>query len=240
LKPIRRRESILNNIESLSGRMVIPVWQMDGLNDLVDDDDNQTIKERMQARLLGESMVHSVVIDGMDKFNMVSVNLTGLKELLAPADKDIVQASDIVHTKLFGESPGASLGATGGSQERDHNKSISGYQEDKMRDHIQRVLDLIIFLLKSNEPVDFTFNPLDEPTLLDMAKVHTEQAKADQVYEAMDVLSVEEIRESRFGGGEYSVNTKLDEAAYKGALEAAINDAMKGLENDEDPIAEAT
>ena len=212
LEAVERREMALNALQSLSGRMVIPVWGIEGLTQLVDDDDNESLKNRMQAKLIGESIVNSVVIDTNDKFEMLSVNLSGIKELMMPLDRDVIQVSGIPHTKLFGESPGASLGATGGSQERDWHKTVAAYQEDNLRHPIQQFLNIVTAMMKTDK-VKFEFNPLDEPSMSDMANVHLNQARADQIYEQLGVLLPEEIRNSRFANG-YSLGTELDDELY--------------------------
>ena len=56
----------------------------------------------------------------------------------------------------------------------------------------------------------FIFNPLNEPTQDQIATTREKVAKTDKIYFEIGSLSSQEIRESRFGGDEYSMETQID------------------------------
>ena len=136
---------------------------------------------------------------------------------MQPATHNLVAVSGIPHTVLLGESPGASLGATGGSQERDWHKTVSAYQESRLYDLIRQALNMITAVLKT-DPVKFVFKPLDAPDMKTIAETHKIQAEADSKYIADGVLLPEEVRNSRFNGG-FSTETELDEKIYMAEID---------------------
>ena len=212
LPSVQRYEMVLNNMGALSAKMLVGVWKMFDLNQIVDGEDNEDFKGRLEAQRQGVSLINDVVIDSQDEYALLTPNLTGLNDILQPAAHNLVAVSGIPHTVLLGESPGASLGASGGSQERDWNKAVSAYQESNLRANIQKALNMICAALKT-EPVVFTFNSLDEPDLKSMAETRKIMSEADSKYIADGVLLPEEIRKARFDGG-FSVETQLNDAAY--------------------------
>lgn len=209
---VQRYEMVLNNMGALSAKMLVGVWKMFELNELVHQKAEDDIKGRLEAQRKGVSLINDVVIDSQDEYSLLTPNLTGLNDILQPAAHSLVAVSGIPHTVLLGESPGASLGATGGSQERDWYKSVSAYQESNLYDQIQQALDMITAAL-SVDPVSFEFNPLDAPDMKSMSETRKAMAETDQKYIDMGVLLPEEVRQSRFEGG-FSVETQLDDDAY--------------------------
>lgn len=217
MQSVQRYEMVLNNMGTLSSKMLVGVWKLMGLNELIDNDTDEAFKARLEAKRMGVSLVNDVVIDSEDTYELLTPTMTGLQDVLNPAVHNLVAVSGIPHTKLLGESPGASLGATGGSQERDWNKAVSAYQESCLRDVIQQVLDMICAVLRTDKVV-FEFNPIDAPDLKTMAETRKIMADADSVYIADGVLLPEEVRKARFDGG-FSVETQLDDAAYMAELD---------------------
>ena len=58
------------------------------------------------------------------------------------------------------------------------------------------------------------------------AEVRNKQAQTDQIYSDLGVLSPEVIAKARFGGDRYSLETNIDEDAWK-AVAAAKPDPAK-------------
>ncbi len=55
-----------------------------------------------------------------------------------------------------------------------------------------------------------TFHPLWQPTQLEIAQARYQQMQTDTGYIGADVLSPEEVTLSRFGGEQYSFETRVD------------------------------
>jgi phage-related protein (TIGR01555 family) len=208
LNSVQRLEMLNHVTSALSQDFIISHWGMDGLNELIDSDDEDTLKARLDAKRIGVSITNDVVTDSQDSYNKIVTNVTGIDTLRDALERDLVQVSGYPHTKILGESPGASLSGAGSSQEKDYNQVISAYQEDKLRDIIQWILNLITAEIKA-ERVKFTFAPLDEPDMVTLADVHLKQAQADQIYYNMG-LPETAIFESRFKEA-YSLHTKYDD-----------------------------
>ena len=114
--------------------------------------------------------------------------------------------------RLYG-IPSSGLGG-GGSDEQateTYNDSIKADQEIKLRPIIARIVGYLAPGLKLPEDLEFVFNPLSQPSEKEIADTRKTTAETDKLYVDMGALDpVTEVRESRFGGDHYSMDTKLD------------------------------
>ncbi len=201
---------------------IIGILRLHGLNEIIESDDDGTLKARLDAAITGESYVNKLVIDAEDSYSREVANVSGLDTLIRHPERWLCAVSGIPHTKLLSESAGGSLGETGKSERGDWEEAIEQYQQDKLYSPLRKLLALIGLELKAIEPVAFAFNPLRVLTEHEKALVHKEQAAADRAYFDMGVLLPEEIRYSRFNG-EYSTSTTLDEGLYAAELRMQVN-----------------
>ena len=185
-KPVEAYTLTHQSVTGLAQTLVIDVWGINELNDMIDDDDDQPLKERFTANLAGQSLVNAVVIDSQDSYEKLVTNVTGVAELENSAERWLIAASGYPHTTLLGEGTSAGLSGEGGSENREYNETVQAWQEDEAREPIEQGLEVITAELDS-ETVSFQFEPLEVPTQLEMAEVHLKQAQADQKYFEMGV-----------------------------------------------------
>lgn len=187
------------------------VLKLNGLNEEMANDcdaSTGTIKARLDAMLYGRSVINDLVLDKEDEYQRQTTNVAGINDLIRNPERWLVAASGIPHTKLLGESPGASLSQAGTSQDKDWAKAVSAYQEDEVRPALNQLLKQI-----AGEPVEFEFCALDEPTELEWAEIHYKQAQADSIYFGLGVVSSDDLIYSRFSKGKYSTKTIVDSEA---------------------------
>jgi len=241
-KSIARYEMGLNNVSSLSSKVLVGVWKIDDLNGIIetDDDSSSNLKARFKAKTLGVSMANDVVIDSMDNYELLSPNLSGLKDIITPSERDLVAVSGIPHTVLLGESPGSSMSGAGGSQNSDWNRTISTYQMEKYQAPIEKVLAMITGSLGLVPVQDVKFPPLEIPTDKERAETQLILANADSVRIADDILHPREIRDSRYSG-EFSFDVMLDESLYNDDLdlERLIDESEQAKKKSLDTTSEA-
>ena len=175
------------------------VLKLNGLNEEMANDcdaSTGTVKARLDAMLYGRSVINDLVLDKEDEYTRQTTSVTGINDLIRNPERWLVAASGIPHTKLLGESPGASLSQSGSSQDKDWAKAVSAYQEDEIRPALNQLLKLI-----TGEMVPFEFCALDEPTELEWADIALKHAQVDQIYFGMgaDPKIIFEKRELDYG-----------------------------------------
>ena len=119
------------------------------------------------------------------------------------------------------------MNATGESDIRLWYDDIGSAQRDELLPALEKIAGLV-FRAKTGptggvepESWSFKFHPLWQLTEKEQAERNKAQAEADDLYIANGTTTPEEVAQSRFGGEEYSLDTKLDIAtreAYTRAL----------------------
>lgn len=217
LEPLMAYGLTHGTVPTIIQDFIIGILKLDGLNEIIDSDDDGTLKARLDAAITGESYVNKVVIDANDSYSREVANVAGLDTLIRHPERWLCAVSGIPHTKLLSESAGGSLGETGSSEKRDWEEAIDQYQQDKLLGQIEKLVGYIALELKLDDVPQVEFNPQRVMTEKEKAEIHHIQADADVKYYNIGALLVDEIRYSRFSS-EYTTSTTLDEAAYASEL----------------------
>lgn len=191
------------------------VYQIEGLSDLIADNQDNVIQERFRIMELARSILRAVVIDKEETFERKTTNLTGLSDILDKFMVRLAAALEMPVTLLMGQSP-AGLNATGDSDIRWFYDSIKSKQNNKLKPPLEHLIRLL-FLSKEGptsgkEPESWQveFNPLWQLTAMEEAEMRNKQANTDKTYIDAGVLTADEVAHSRFGGEKYSTDTVLD------------------------------
>lgn len=189
------------------------VMKIDGLNEAIQMDEQELVVGKLNFVNLLRSSLRAVVLDGNDEFDFKQVAVAGVKDLMDIPRARLIAASSIPHTRLMGESPGASLGEQGRSQLTDYYDFVAAQQKEVLEEPIKRLLEIMAGQV--DKPIDippsttFIFNPLyqdDQKTIIETRQI---QANIDKIYGDLGVYDAFEIAENRFGSGEYSYETRL-------------------------------
>lgn len=252
-----RYEGANNAIANMIADFNVFVYSLKGLSELIESsDDNNLVKLRNRLRAMRVSMSHlkGLVLDAEgEKAEFISRNFAGLADLAKIFRDELVGASGLPHNGLFGDSAGG-LGSTGDLEAQTWAKLVEQFQERQFRRKLRRKLDYIWLAkdgpTKGKIPDDwnFVFKSLIQESEADKVALRSQQATIDTTYLSAGVLLKDEVRISRFGGSDYSIETTLDEAAWKKAQEAdqfdlsqfGIGDETGGMPaTGEDPNATA-
>ena len=190
--------------------------KMSGMVDLLDADASENGDCRKAQEII-ESKIDTLnqrisslsvgIIDKDDELSFINPNITGVTDLLNKLDKRLVVECDIAHTILLGESPNGS-NSTGNSTTLDWYNKIRSFQENKLRPLLNRLFGLLNDYLKIKD-IDFEFASLYQQSEKEIADTRKVIADTDNLYLSNGVLGAEEVRQSRFGGKVYSINTTL-------------------------------
>ena len=182
-----------------------------------------TLKTRFRAIQMMMSVLRGIVVDAdKESADFVTRNFAGIADILDRFANRLVGASDLPYTVLFGRGPGGlAAQGTGDSEDQVWAKKVSQHQEVKYRPLFQELAELIWLAkdgpTKGKIPEDwgFRFHSLEKETEQEKMQVRSLAAQTYNTYQQMGVLLPEEIRQSQFGGSEYSNEITLDDKLWE-------------------------
>lgn len=188
----------------------IGIFKIKNLADAIAQGNDQDVIKRLQLVDLARSITRAVIVDAEgEDFEYKSGSVAGLKELLEMLAKRLVAGTDMPHTILLGESPSGS-NATGNSTVLAWYDHVASQQKTYLKPRLRQLLSHIAMGQGIVLPPewDIEFNPLWQMDEKEVVELRNKQAQTDQVYFEIGVLDSAEIRESRFGGDKYSIETE--------------------------------
>ena len=189
------------------------VFKIKGLAEIISSQDPEAataIQKRMQVIEMCRSVIRGVLIDSEEGFERQQTPIAGLPEILEKFMFRLAAASEMPVSMLFGQAP-AGLNATGDADVRFYYDHLKNRQDRTLRPPLERLIRMVFQADGGTEPEQWSvqFRPLWQLSEAERANMHVAQSNSDQVYLSNGVLSKREVRESRFGGGHYSVETAL-------------------------------
>ena len=234
----------LNSAATLLTEFDIFVHKVRGLAAMLAAGKESSIRDRLQVNDMSKSIYRGYAIDAeKEELEFISRNFGGIGEILEKLRVDIIGASKIPHTVLFGESPGG-LGSTGRSEERDFAKTLADYQSVHFKRPVKQLMELIMLSkegpTKGELPESWriSFNPLFELNEREMADVRARVAAVDGRYIQLGVLSPREVADARYGGSEWSMELTLDPSVVRELPQAAGSGKMAVPPGGRDPMNE--
>jgi len=192
------------------------VHKLQGLATMLAAGKEKDIQARLILNDLSKSVYRGYAVDKeKEELEYISRNLGGVGDILEKLRIDIIGASQIPHTILFGESP-SGLGATGRSEERDFAKMLGDYQATHYKRPLKKLLTYIMRSkdgpTKGQMPDSWriSFNDLFELNEREKADVRARVAAVDGRYIQLGVLTPKEVADARYGGSEWSMELTLD------------------------------
>ena len=197
------------------------VHKLRGLSTMLAAGKEKDVRDRLVLNDMSKSVYRGYAIDAeKEELEFISRNFGGIGDILEKLRIDIIGASQIPHTILFGESPGG-LGSTGRSEERDFAKMLGDYQSAHFKRPMQQLVEMI--MLSKDGPTNgkvpdswrIHFNDLFELNEREKADVRARVAAVDGRYIQLGVLSPKEVADARYGGTEWSMELTLDPSVVR-------------------------
>jgi phage-related protein (TIGR01555 family) len=211
----------LNSAATLLSEFDIFVHKIRGLAQMLAAGKEKDVRDRLVLNDMSKSVYRGYAIDAeKEDLAFISRNFGGIGEILEKMRVDIIGASKIPHTVLFGESP-SGLGSTGRSEERDFAKTLADYQQSTFHRPLKQLMELI--MLSRTGPTNgrvpeswrIKFNDLFELNEREKADVRARVAAVDGRYIQLGVLSPKEVADARYGGSEWSMELTLDPSVVR-------------------------
>ena len=204
------------------------VLKIKGLAELLSGNKREKVMDRAMAIDLSRSIARSVILDSEESWERQPTPLTGYPDMMDKWMLRLAAAASMPVSMLFGQAP-AGLNATGDSDIRFFYDTVSAEQDEILRPGLEYLLS-VLFAAKTGptngiEPETWTinFNALWQLSQKEIAERNKAQSDADLNMINGQVCTPEEIAMSRFGGENYSLDTKLDLNARR-AMTSAIHE----------------
>ena len=191
--------------------------KIDGLAGLVSGGNKEAVITRL--RLLNQALTTMKlgVLDAeKEEIQSAQRSVAGLSELYDRMAQSLASSGGMPVTLLFGQAPGGL--ATDDESGRTYWYDGIG---DRQKNYYQPLIEKLVryIALSKNGPTKgvvpkdwkIQFKSLKEPTETELADLRQKQATTDGIYLQWDVVSKEEVRESRFGRSDWSSETVLQE-----------------------------
>lgn len=213
----KRYETAMSGLESLTSDSDVFVHKIPGLFNRIAAGNEADLRKRLEANNLSRSVYGGMVVDTEEDVAFINRALSNIATATDPFVKDLQASTGWPASILMGDSPGG-LGKEGRFEERMWASLVEQWQEVYCRTPITEVFT---YVLASREgptrgriPESWSVKFPSVFTQTDKEKVELMQIKAasDIQYLQYGVLNALEVRESRFSGTDYSIDTKLNEA----------------------------
>ena len=232
----KRYETALSGLESMTTDSDLFVHKIPGLFNRIASGNESDLRKRLEANNLSRSVYGGMVVDTEEELSFLNRALSNIASATDPFVKDLQAATGWPASILMGDSPGG-LGKEGRFEERVWATLVEQWQELYCR---TAVTEVFTYILASREgptqgrpPQKWSveFPSVFTQTDSEKAALRLQIAQVDAQYLNLGVLNALEVREARFGGTEYSIDTTLNEAVTEQLIaqaDASFQSQMMG------------
>ena len=213
----KRYRGATDGMATMLNEMDLFVHKIPGLANKITSGRESALKTRLEANSLARSLYGGMALDSEEEVTFASRSLGGAQDIFDRLVEDLVAAADMPKTLLFGSSPAGGLSESGKYEDKSWAASVERYQTHALRRPLNQFFQLILSMPQGptggNVPDEWSvyFPPYYSESDKDKAELRKQVADTDKVYVDMGVLTPLEVRQSRFSGVEYSIETSLVE-----------------------------
>lgn len=208
--------SSVSGLGALIGEGDLLVHKIPGLMQRMAAGGESDIKKRLELNNMSRSVYGTMVLDVEESLENLSRNLTNISSATEPFIKQLQAVTGWPASILMGDSPGG-LGKEGRFEERVWASLVEAWQTVYCEGPITQIFDLILRSAegpaKGKPPEGWQVNFPSVYTVTDeeRADLQSKIATSDNTYVQLGVLHPFELRSSRFGGTEFSIDTTLSD-----------------------------
>lgn len=222
------------------------VYKVKNLAGMVAAGEREKLQDLMEMTDMRRSVFRGLMIDAEheDVASIGTQNITAIPDMLHQTWLRLAAAAGMPLTRLMGMSP-AGLNATGESDLANWYSNVESQGERIALPALRRLVRIIAIseAIPGIDPdeVDVTFPSLWQLDPKETAELRKLVAETDALYVQSGVLLANDVALSRFGKGEWSAETEIDQdfrAEYKKAEEEALRESVE-MRGEVDPGPEA-
>lgn len=216
---VRDHGAGITSTSSIVQRFVQGVLKVSGLGNMLVSDQIQSILNRMRNFNLGLGATGLGLIDAdAETFERLGQPVSGLDGLIAALRMELAGALGYPMSRLYGTQAGALSSAE--VDEKRWESTVHAWQSATVIPALRRWTEIYLGARGAPDLTGWKIvaNPIAPPNAEADAKVRKLQAEIDQLNIQSGILEPSEIRQSRYGGAEFSTDTTLDEAVTRQML----------------------
>ena len=213
---IKEMVAAKGGIAELMQEANIDVITRTGLSDDLASDQDDVIIKRYELFSLMKSCVNMALLDGDEKLERQTLNLSGVAPILEIFMTWISGAANIPLTKLFGTSA-KGMNATGDGDMSNYNDMIRGEQTCKLSPSMNYLDQVLVRSAVGEMPSDYSYvwNPLEQLNDLETAQAEQLRSQKDQTYREMGIITTSQIQRHLQSSNAYQFNDDSIEALEK-------------------------
>ncbi len=172
-----------DGIAELMQEANIDVITREGLTDELSTDQDAAIIKRYEAFSLMKSSIQMALLDGDEKLDRQTLNLSGVAPIIEQFMTWISGAAGMPVTKIFGTSA-KGMNATGEGDQKNYYDMIRGEQTSKIALGLRSLDEVLVRSALGRMPseFDYVWNPLSEPSLTEVETANLNRAQRDRSY----------------------------------------------------------
>lgn len=226
---IRRFEESLDNVELTMKANGEPIWQHEGLADILASEGGMADFESLiRAMELSASVLRARVIGAGQSFTRAGAPLTGLADLVTKFENELSAISSTPRTKLFGEAAGG-LGSTGESQHGDWDETKATYRDENQTPAYEWITALILRTLgglpKRWKVEGRKYRQLDAKQQAELTKL---DADTDIALTAAGIITADIVQQRAIWRDRYQLAAAPPETDLAAAIPDDIGDLAEG------------
>lgn len=202
-----------DGIAELMQEANIDVITRQGLTDELSTDQDDMITKRYEMFSLMKSSIQMALLDGDEKLDRMTLNLSGVAPIIELFMTWISGAANIPVVRMFGTSA-KGLNATGEGDDRIYNDSIRAGQRSYLAEPMRTLDEVMVRSALGHWPedYDYTWNPLAQPNDLEMAQAEKLRADKHMLYLDASVVQRSQVMRELQASEEYQfIEEDIDE-----------------------------
>jgi phage-related protein (TIGR01555 family) len=198
-----------DGIAELMQEANVDVITRDGLTDELSTDQDDAIIQRYQLFSMMKSNIQMALLDGDEKFDRMTLNLSGVAPIIEQFMTWISGAADIPVTRMFGTSA-KGMNATGEGDDRNYNNSIRASQRKDFAQPMRTLDEVMVRSALGSFPSDYDYewNPLSLPDGLQTAQAEKLRSEKHQTYLDAGIVKKSQVMRELQASEEYQFDDK--------------------------------
>jgi phage-related protein (TIGR01555 family) len=198
-------------------------------------DGQKQLEARAQIFDLAKSVSTTLVLDSEESFEVIAQSLTGAADAFTKIQETVAAMTGVPSNILMGTAI-KGLNANGNGEMRIYYDKIRSDQEEELIPQLEYLVELISYSkdakLTFEQEYNVIPNSLWQQTDEEKVEMRRKQAETDQIYITNGVYDPNEVRESRFGNSNYSIETEIEGEVDLGSFND--NNENNNQNNEED------
>lgn len=217
-KQLYRLDKGYDSVGKILDDFITSIFSVAGLQSMIASGNEKLIRDRINLMDLTRRIMNSVIMDEKEQYQKHASSISSLPELMERLETQVAAVTGIPLTVLLGIPPKG----FGGKEDPSTRKWYDSVASKQIKEFLKPLTYLTeIVQLSSDGPTkgieldewSIEFNSLWQPTDEQVATQRKTTAESDAMYIDRGVLQPEEVRNSRFGGDNYSMETEINETS---------------------------